>query len=79
MNILVRKTAASMDSNLLILDEPTDGFSREQLMKVRDIFTELQCPQVIIVSHERDLESFADQVFTVAKNEGISTVSLLIQ
>ena len=79
LNILVRKTAASMDSNLLILDEPTDGFSREQLMKVRDIFTELQCPQVIIVSHERDLESFADQVFTVAKNEGISTVSLLIQ
>jgi len=74
LNILVRKTTGSMDSNLLILDEPTDGFSREQLEKVRDIFIEIQCPQVIIVSHERDLESFAGQVFAVTKNEGISTV-----
>ncbi len=75
LNMIVRKVATSMKSNLLILDEPTDGFSKEQLLKVQDILTELQCPQVIIVSHERELESFADQIFRVSKEQGISTIA----
>jgi exonuclease SbcC len=75
LNMIVRKVATSMESNLLILDEPTDGFSKEQLLKVQDILTELECPQVIIVSHERELESFADQIFRVSKEDGISTIA----
>jgi exonuclease SbcC len=75
LNMIVRKVATSMESNLLILDEPTDGFSKEQLLKVQDILTELECPQVIIVSHERELESFADQIFRVSKERGISTIA----
>ncbi|MGD0171453.1 MAG: SMC family ATPase [Halobacteriota archaeon] len=75
LNMIVRKVATSMKSNLLILDEPTDGFSKEQLLKVQDILTELECPQVIIVSHERELESFADQIFRVSKEDGISTIA----
>jgi exonuclease SbcC len=75
LNMIVRKVATSMESNLLILDEPTDGFSKEQLLKVQDILIELECPQVIIVSHERELESFADQIFRVSKEHGISTIS----
>lgn len=67
LNTIVRKAATSMKSNLLILDERTDGFSKEQLLKMRDIFIELACPQVIIVSHERELESFADQIFRISK------------
>jgi exonuclease SbcC len=63
-----------MKSNLLILDEPTDGFSKEQLYKVRDILNELQCPQVILVSHERELESFADHIYRVVKTNGISEI-----
>jgi exonuclease SbcC len=74
LNMIVRKVATSMESNLLILDEPTDGFSKEQLLKVQDILTELECQQVIIVSHERELESFADQIFQVSKERGISTI-----
>ena len=65
-----------MKSNLLILDEPTDGFSREQLYKVREILKELNCPQVIIVSHERELGSFADNVFRVEKVDGNSRVTV---
>jgi DNA repair exonuclease SbcCD ATPase subunit len=75
LNMIVSKVATSMESNLLILDEPTDGFSKEQLSKVQDILTELECPQVIIVSHERELESFADQIFRVSKEHGISTIA----
>jgi exonuclease SbcC len=74
LNMMVRKVSTSMQSNLLILDEPTDGFSREQLLKVRDILEEVACPQVIIVSHEKELESFANQIFRVSKEQGVSTI-----
>lgn len=74
LNSIVQKVSAGMKSNLLILDEPTDGFSKEQLFKVREILNELQCPQVIMVSHERELESFADHIFRVEKSEGISKI-----
>lgn len=77
LNNIVQKVSTSMKSNLLILDEPTDGFSKEQLFKVRDILNELDCPQIIIVSHERELESFADNVFKVEKVDGISKVMAL--
>lgn len=75
LNTVVQRTSTGMRSNLLILDEPTDGFSKEQLGKVREILDELQCPQVVIVSHEKELESFADQIFNITKTEGISSVT----
>lgn len=75
LNSLVQKVSTGMKSNLLILDEPTDGFSKEQLFKVRDILNELQCPQVILVSHERELESFADNIYRIVKTNGVSVVS----
>jgi exonuclease SbcC len=64
-----------MKSNLLILDEPTDGFSKHQLGKVRDILDELQSPQIIFVSHDKEVESFADQIFRVTKTQGESKVT----
>ncbi len=74
LNSVVHKVSTGMKSNLLILDEPTDGFSKEQLFKVREILNELKCPQVIVVSHENELESFADQIFRVEKHHGVSKV-----
>lgn len=75
LNNIVRKVSTGMQSNVLILDEPTDGFSKQQLGKVREILDELECPQIILVSHERELESFADQIFRVTKDNGVSTIS----
>ena len=77
LNNVVQNVSTGMRSNLLILDEPTDGFSREQLYKVREILNELNCPQIIIVSHERELGSFADNVFRVEKIDGNSCVTLM--
>jgi exonuclease SbcC len=74
LNTIVQKVSAGIKSNLLILDEPTDGFSKEQLFKIREILDELKCPQVIMVSHEKELESFADQVMRIEKNNGISQI-----
>lgn len=74
LNSIVQRIATGMKSNLLIFDEPTDGFSKEQLFKVREILNEIRSPQVIIVSHERELESFADHIFRVEKIQGISRI-----
>ncbi len=52
----------------LILDEPTDGFSTEQLDRVRDVLERAQTKQTIIVSHEAKLESFAENIIRINKN-----------
>ena len=54
--------------DLLILDEPTDGFSEQQLDKIRDILKELNVAQLIIVSHERKIESFVDNIIKITKD-----------
>jgi len=48
--------------DILMLDEPTDGFSSEQLDKVRDVLEQLKMKQVVIVSHESKIESYVDKV-----------------
>lgn len=59
---------------LIILDEPTDGFSSEQLDKLRDVLDELGVQQLIIVSHEAKLDSLADRHIRIEKTEQISKV-----
>jgi len=61
--------------DLLILDEPTDGFSSEQLDKVRDVLERLQLEQTIIVSHESKIESFVDTVIRIEKEGQVSSVN----
>ncbi|WJI08968.1 SMC family ATPase [Methanobacterium sp. CWC-01] len=75
LNSIVQRVSTGIKSDVLILDEPTDGFSKEQLFKLREILEELECPQIIIVSHEKELESFADQIFRIEKVDGISKIS----
>ncbi|OIO27680.1 hypothetical protein COX86_02155 [Candidatus Micrarchaeota archaeon CG_4_10_14_0_2_um_filter_60_11] len=74
LNALVKRECAAMAENLLILDEPTDGFSREQLERMRAVFDGLRGGQVILVSHERELEAFADKVYRIEKKAGESRV-----
>lgn len=77
LNVMVKKVCEAMQSNLLILDEPTDGFSREQLSRLRDILDELKCEQVIMVSHENELEGFVDRIFRITKEAGESIISAI--
>ncbi len=60
--------------SLVILDEPTDGFSDQQLTKVRDVLQELDTEQLIMVSHEPKIESFVDNVIRLRKSQGASAV-----
>ena len=59
---------------LIILDEPTDGFSEAQIDRVRDILDELNAEQLIIVSHEQKIEGFVDNVIKIEKQGDISTI-----
>lgn len=52
---------------IIILDEPTDGFSDAQLDKIRDVLQELNASQLIIVSHEQKIESFVENVIKIKK------------
>jgi exonuclease SbcC len=61
--------------DILILDEPTEGFSTAQLDKVRDVLDELGISQIIIVSHEAKIESFVDNIVRIGKQEGVSGVN----
>ena len=61
--------------DLLILDEPTDGFSAEQVDKLRMILDDLAIKQVIIVSHDPKIESFVDNVIRFEKINGVSEIA----
>ncbi|MEX2016915.1 MAG: AAA family ATPase [Candidatus Pacearchaeota archaeon] len=58
--------------DLVILDEPTDGFSEQQLDKMRDVLNQLKVKQLIIVSHEQKIEGFVQNVIRFRKEKGIS-------
>ena len=73
LNMLVREEDA-IRTGLLILDEPTDGFSDDQLTKINGILNALEAEQIILVSHDRELETCADHVFQVSKQDGISSI-----
>ena len=60
--------------DIIILDEPTDGFSNDQLDKIRDVITELNIPQTIIVSHEPKVESYVENIIRIYKDGGVSRV-----
>jgi exonuclease SbcC len=60
--------------DIVILDEPTDGFATEQIDKMRDIFEQLKTEQIILVSHEEKIEGFVDHVIKVTK-DGTSRIS----
>src|SRR3989344_332597 len=60
--------------DVIILDEPTEGFSEQQLDKVRDMLQEMHLKQLLIVSHESKMEGFVDHVIRFRKVNGVSTV-----
>ncbi len=75
LNKVINDVVSSINTKeLLILDEPTDGFSSEQLDRVRDVLDSLGLKQIIIVSHEAKMESFVDSIIRIAKNEGESQI-----
>jgi len=59
---------------IVILDEPTDGFSQKQLDKMRDVLHQLNSEQLILVSHDQKIESFVDNIIRLSKEQGVTKV-----
>ncbi len=70
----VVRTLGNVRLESLLLDEPTDGFSSEQVVRMGELLEELGLPQVIVVSHEAQLASIADRVVRVRKDGGRSSL-----
>ena len=77
LNEIIRRMIM-LEDNLLILDEPTDGFSKEQLVQIKYVLEELSAAQVIVVSHEKELEGFVETIFRVVKESEKSQVELAV-
>jgi exonuclease SbcC len=60
--------------DLVILDEPTDGFSEQQLDKMRDVLQQLNSAQLILVSHEQKIEGFVENVIKFKKENGVTRI-----
>jgi exonuclease SbcC len=60
--------------DVIVLDEPTDGFSENQLDKIGEVLDQLGIPQTIIVSHEPKIESYVDSIVYVDKEGGLSKI-----
>ncbi|MFA5071717.1 MAG: hypothetical protein WC511_05155 [Candidatus Pacearchaeota archaeon] len=76
LNQVINKLMSKIKTrDLIILDEPTDGFSEQQLDKMRDVFQQLNIGQLIIVSHEQKIEGFVNNVIKFKKENGITKVN----
>ncbi|MEK6861050.1 MAG: AAA family ATPase [Nanoarchaeota archaeon] len=76
LNQVINNLMTSLKTlDLLILDEPTDGFSDEQLDRLRNVIDELKLNQLILVSHENKMESFVDSVIRVQKSNHVSSLA----
>ncbi len=60
--------------DIIILDEPTDGFSSDQLDRIRYVLEALKLKQVIIVSHEPKIDTFVDNVIRIHKDDHVSKI-----
>jgi DNA repair protein SbcC/Rad50 len=68
----VVRSLGNLRLETLLLDEPTDGFSPEQVVRMGELLEALALPQVILVSHEDELAGIADRVVRVEKVDGKS-------
>ena len=65
--------------DLIILDEPTEGFSDMQIEKMREVFEQLNVSQLIIVSHEQKIENFVENIIRIKKEDRSSSIDLSLR
>jgi DNA repair protein SbcC/Rad50 len=68
----VVRSLGHLKLDTLLLDEPTDGFSPEQVVRMGELLDALALPQVVLVSHEEALAGAADRVIRIVKEDGRS-------
>jgi len=62
--------------SLLILDEPTDGLSQDQVQRFGNLLKSSKINQIIIVSHDEKLESISDNMLKITKQNHESKIEV---
>ncbi|MDR0912367.1 MAG: SMC family ATPase [Methanobrevibacter sp.] len=73
----ISKSLSVSNINTILLDEPTihlDSFRRTELIEILRKMSIL--PQMIVVTHDEELETVADNILRVKKQDGISKVKI---
>jgi len=70
----ITKALSSRGVELLILDEPTIYLDTQRRKELVEVFKKLKIPQIIIVSHDKELEETADKIYFVSKEKGITKI-----
>lgn len=65
--IIENNLSGNSKLSLLILDEPTDGFSNNQVERLGSILKGSMLKQIILVSHDDKIESISDIVLNIGK------------
>lgn len=60
--------------NVLILDEPTDGFSAFQVDKLGDVLKSIDLSQIIIVSHDEKIEIISNNIIKLEKENNLTRI-----
>jgi exonuclease SbcC len=71
----VVRSASPLRLDTIVLDEPTDGFSPEQVARMGELLRALPWKQVVVVTHEAALAAIADRTVRVRKVDGVSVLS----
>ncbi len=74
LNQVINNISHIKTKDIIILDEPTDGFSSEQLDRIRIILDDLKMKQIIIVSHDPKIEGFVDTIIRLDKKEHVTNI-----
>jgi exonuclease SbcC len=61
----VARSRQGIQMDFLLLDEPTDGFSDEQLTKFQAVLERMDVPQIVLVTHHKALESMGGTIIQV--------------
>ena len=70
----VVRSFGELTLDTILLDEPTDGFSPEQVIRMGEVLDGLGLAQIVLVSHEAGLAGVADRVVRIRKTGGRSAL-----
>ena len=70
----IAKAISKNKMELLVLDEPTIHLDSERRTELIDIIRKINVvPQMIVVSHDEEMEALSTNIIKISKNNGIST------
>ena len=71
----IAKVLSENKTDLLILDEPTIHLDEERRKSLIDIIREINfVPQMIVVTHDDEMESLSSNIIKIVKQNGISSI-----